>query len=214
MSEQKVQPPPAPGPVGWSLILAGRIIGLVIAALLLRLAVELLGLYLWWPQVGTKHVFQVMIPEQAELVMHLEPHPFGLYIREFLDMGRTWILSFRQQIGIHYLSEPLDTLAFTCISFLLRLVWLVAMLPLLSLCILTGLVDGLVQRDLRRFGTGLESTFIYRHARRIGGSVTATGLVFWLAYPFCLPATLVLVSAAIWAGITVWVVACSFKRWF
>lgn len=214
MSEQRTsQPPPAPGPVGWLFILAGRLTGLIIAALLLRLAIELMGLYFWWPQEETRHILQVITREQAELLLHLQPHPFGNQLQALLNDGRESVLSFRRRIDIYYLQVPLDALAYSLTSFLLRLVWLAAMLPLLDLCVFTGLVEGLVQRDLRRFGTGLESTFIYRHARRIGGSVTATWLIFWLIQPFCLPATLILPITTIWAGIIVWIVAYSFKRW-
>lgn len=61
MSEQRPPPSrPAQGPVGWLLALTGRLIGLVIGALVLRVVLELAGLYFWWPQEGSKHVFQVM----------------------------------------------------------------------------------------------------------------------------------------------------------
>ncbi|STV23883.1 Uncharacterised protein [Klebsiella pneumoniae] len=58
MSEQRSPPSrSAQGPVGWLLSLAGRFIGLVISALVLRVVLELAGLYFWWPQEGSRHVF-------------------------------------------------------------------------------------------------------------------------------------------------------------
>ena len=59
MSEQ--QPPPSlppQGPIGWLLSLAGRLIGLVIGALVLRIVPELAGLYFWWPQEGAGIFFK------------------------------------------------------------------------------------------------------------------------------------------------------------
>lgn len=203
----------APGPVGWTVLLAGRFAGLVVAALLLRLMLELPGSYFWWPQDGAKHVFEVAMQEQVELTLHLQQHPAAEAIRRSLAHGRTTVLHIRQRFRFRYLQEAIDTVTYTLISFMLRLVWLVAMLPLLCLCTVAGLVDGLVQRDLRRFGTGLESTFLHRHARRIGNSVATTLWVFWLAQPFFLPAKLILLPAAIGSGIIIWIVACSFKRW-
>lgn len=214
MSEQKgPQPRPAPGPVGCLFILAGRIVGLVTGALLLRLVVELLGLYFCWPQDSAQHIFQVVAQEHTELALRLQPHPAGKEMLVQLENALEGVLYLRQQIHLFFLKDLLDTLAYTLTSSLLRLVWLVAILPLLCLCILTGLVDGLVQRDLRRFGTGLESTFIHRYTRRIGSSVATTLLIFWLAQPFCLPATLILLPAATGFGAIIWAVACSFKRW-
>lgn len=209
MNEQRPPPShPAQGPVGWLLSLAGRIIGLLIGALVLRVMLELVGLYFWWPQEGSRHVFQVMKKEQAELVIALQPHPLGDDIVMLLQKGATHVL-----MANRLLQKPFTTLAYTLVSFMLRLIWLAAMLPLLCLCVVIGLAEGLVQRDLRRFGSGLESVFLHRYVIRSGSSVSAMLWVFYLAQPLFLPTMLVLLPAALWFGITVRMAAGSFKRW-
>ncbi|EAP4709779.1 DUF4400 domain-containing protein [Salmonella enterica] len=209
MSEQRSPPSrSAQGPVGWLLSLAGRFIGLVISALLLRVVLELAGLYFWWPQKGSRHVFQVMKREQSELVIALQPHPQGEKIVMLLENGVSHML-----ITNRLIQKPLTVLAYTLVSFMLRLTWLVATFPLLCLCVLIGLTEGLVRRDLRRFGSGLESVFLHRYVIRSGSLVATTIWVCYLAQPLFLPARLVLLPATIWFGITVWMVAGSFKRW-
>ncbi|HCT4795780.1 TPA: DUF4400 domain-containing protein [Enterobacter hormaechei] len=209
MSEQRTPPSrPAQGPVGWLLSLAGRLIGLVIGALVLRVVLELVGLYFWWPQEGSRHVFQVMRQEQAELVSALQPHPLGNEILVLLEKGTTRVL-----MANSLLQKPFAALAYTLVSFMQRLVWLAAMLPLICLCVVIGLTEGLVQRDLRRFGSGLESVFFHRYVIRSGSSVATTLWVCYLAQPLFLPPMLVLLPTALWFGITVWMVAGSFKRW-
>ncbi|EJK0522969.1 DUF4400 domain-containing protein [Salmonella enterica] len=209
MSEQRPPPSrPPQGPVGWLLSLAGRLIGLVIGALILRIVLELAGLYFWWSQEGSRHVFQVMRQERAELVIALQPHPLGNEILVLLEKGTTRVLMTNR-----LLQKPFAAVAYTLVSFMLRLVWLSAMLPLLCLCAINGLTEGLVRRDLRRFGSGLESVFMHRYVIRSGSSVAATLWVFYLAQPLSLPAMLVLLPAALWFGITVWMAAGSFKRW-
>ncbi|MGR7468077.1 DUF4400 domain-containing protein [Klebsiella aerogenes] len=209
MSEQRPPPSrPAQGPVGWLLSLTGRLIGLVIGALVLRVVLELAGLYFWWPQEGSRHAFQVMKQEQAELVIALQPHPLGNEILVLLEKGATRILMVNK-----LLRKPFTALAYTLVSFMQRLIWLAAMLPLLCLCVLIGLTEGLVRRDLRRFGSGLESVFLHRYIIRSGSSVSTTLWVFYLAQPLFLPVTLVLLPATLLAGVTVWMVAGSFKRW-
>ncbi|MCG0494155.1 DUF4400 domain-containing protein [Enterobacter hormaechei] len=209
MSEQRPPPSrPAQGPVGWLLSLTGRLIGLVIGALVLRFLLELAGLYFWWPQEGSRHAFQVMKQEQAELVIALQPHPLGNEILVLLEKGGNRVL-----MANRLLQKPFTALAYTLVSFMLRLVWLAAMLPLLCLCAVIGLTEGLVQRDLRRFGSGLESVFLHRYVVRSGSSVATTRWVCYLAQPLFLPARLVLLPATIWFGITLWMVAGSFKRW-
>lgn len=205
MSEQRPPPSrPAQGPIGWLLSLAGRFIGLVIGALVLRVVLELAGLYFWWPQEGSRHAFQVMKQEQTELVIALQPHPLGNEILVLLEKGGNRVL-----MANRLLQKPFTTL----VSFMQRLVWLATMLPLLCLFVVIGLDEGLVQRDLRRFGSGLESVFLHRYVIRFGCSVTSTVWVFYLAQPLLVPAMLILLPAALWFGITVWMAAGSFKRW-
>lgn len=209
MSEQRPPPScPAQGPIGWLLSLAGRIVGLVIGALVLRVVLELAGLYFWWSQEGSRHVFQVMRREQAELVIALQPHPLGNDIVMLLENGTTHVLK-----ANILLQKPFTVLSYMLVSFMLRLIWLAAMTPLLCLSALTGLTEGLVQRDLRRFGSGLESVFLHRYVIRSGSSVATTLWMFYLAQPLFLPPMLVLLPTALWFGITVWMVAGSFKRW-
>ncbi|EML4354287.1 DUF4400 domain-containing protein [Enterobacter cloacae complex sp. P30BA] len=213
MSEQRTPPSrPPQGPIGWLLSLTGRLIGLVIGALVLRVVLELAGLYFWWPQEGSKHVFLVMKQEQVELISTLLPHPLGKDIRVLLESGVTHILKVRNKTN-GLLHELATVLAYSLLSFMLRLLWLSTMPPLLCLCVVIGLTEGLVQRDLRRFGSGLESVFLHRYVIRSGSSVATTLWVFYLAQPLFLPAMLVLLPTALWFGITVWMVAGSFKRW-
>ncbi|EQC4551549.1 DUF4400 domain-containing protein [Cronobacter malonaticus] len=209
MSEQRPPPSrPPQGPVGWLQSLLGRIIGLVIGALVLRVVLELAGLYFWWPQEGSWHVFQVMRQERAELVSALRLHPLGNEMVMLLENGTTHGL-----LANRFLQKPFTALAYTLVSFMQRLVGLVAMLPLFFLCAVTGLTEGLVRRDLRRFGSGLESVILHRYVIRSGSSVASALWVCYLAQPLFLPAILVLLPAALWFGITVWMVAGSFKRW-
>ncbi|HCC0887568.1 TPA: DUF4400 domain-containing protein [Salmonella enterica] len=210
MSEQRPPPSrPAQGPVGWLLSLTGRLIGLVIGALVLRVVLELAGLYFWWPQEGSRHVFQVMRQEQTELVIALQSHPLKNEMVMLLENGTTHGL-----LANRFLQKPFTALAYTLVSFMLRLTWLVAMLPLLCLCVVIGLAEGLVQRDLRRFGSGLESVFLHIYIIKYGSSVTNILWIFYLVKPYYLPALLLLLPAALWMSISLQMAIGSFKRYF
>ncbi|MFU3287453.1 DUF4400 domain-containing protein, partial [Pseudomonas aeruginosa] len=60
-----------------------------------------------------------------------------------------------------------------------RLVILVMTIPLFLMAAFTGLVDGLVRRDLRKFGAGRESSYLYHKAR---GSIIPLAVVPWTLY--------------------------------
>ncbi|MFZ6441885.1 DUF4400 domain-containing protein, partial [Klebsiella pneumoniae] len=99
------------------------------------------------------------------------------------------------------------------LTFLLRLVVLLQALPLFALIIVVGLIDGLVRRDLRRFGAGHKSGFVYHHARRmIGSSLAATGLA-WLAVPVFLKPSYMLVPSAVITALSVSLVLGAFKKY-
>lgn len=222
MSEQR--PPlsrPAQGPVSWLLSLAGRIIGLVLGALILRIVLELVGLYFWWPQEGAEHVYRVMMQEQAALAQDLQPHLLGARALALLQYGQTGLLNFHEwsysllrRVFPETMLAPLtNAMAYSLISLVIRLFRLIATLPLFLLCATTGIAEGLMQRDLRIFGTGNESVFIHRYARKLGASVTTNLWLIYLAQPMQPSSTHILFATALWAGMIVSVTVSSFKRW-
>lgn len=66
----------------------------------------------------------------------------------------------------HYLRDYIESVLYVIITFIIRLMIIVLISPLFLLVALVG-GDGLVQRDLRRFGVGRESVFKYHHAKRV-----------------------------------------------
>lgn len=81
----------------------------------------------------------------------------------------------------YYFSIYIQATAYITMTFILRLTLLILTMPLFGLSVLVGLVDGLVRRDIRRFGSGYESGFIYPHAKRTISPIFVTA---WLALPF------------------------------
>ena len=80
------------------------------------------------------------------------------------------------------------------------------------LIIVIGLIDGLVRRDLRRFGAGHESGFVYHHARRmIGSSLAATGLA-WLVLPVFLESRYIVIPGVMLSGLAGSVATGAFKK--
>lgn len=183
MSQQRPPPSrPPQRPVGWLLSLAGGLIGLVIGALVLRVELELAGLYFWWPQEGSRHVFQVMEQEQVELVTALQPHPLGNEMMRLMENGATHILNASHKTSWLF-QKPVTVLACTLISFMLRLTWLIIMLPLFLLCTAIATVEGLVLRDLRRFGGGYESSSLFYWILRLVFPFKRTSALCYLALP-------------------------------
>ncbi|HGX3311196.1 TPA: TIGR03747 family integrating conjugative element membrane protein [Pseudomonas aeruginosa] len=103
--------------------------------------------------------------------------------------------------------------AFTTLTFMVRLLILVLTLPLFLMAGFVGFVDGLVRRDVRRFGAGRESGFLYHRAKASLMPLAVLPWVIYLALPFSLHPLLVLLPAAILLGLAMNLTAGSFKKY-
>lgn len=124
-------------------------------------------------------------------------------------------LDFRHYVSMFYvhLEGYLMASAYTVLVFLVRLLVLCLALPMFVMAAFVGLVDGLVRRDLRRFGAGRESGFIYHRARASLMPLAVLPWVSYLALPISVPPVTVLLPAAIALGIAVDLTAGSFKKY-
>lgn len=103
--------------------------------------------------------------------------------------------------------------AFTTLTFLVRLLVLVLTLPLLLLAAFVGLVDGLVRRDIRKFGAGRESGFVYHRAKAALMPLVELPWVIYLALPVSVHPLLVLLPGAMLLGLATNIAAASFKKY-
>lgn len=214
-----------PGLLGWLALLPGVLVGFCLGAWMLAMALEWLGDAFFWRNTCASHSEQVL---QAtwQWWRDFAGAPVWLVedltiVSDKLQKGVTALIaSFNGQSGLFW-TETVTTVLHcgllstgnVSLTFLLRLAILLQALPLFVLIIVVGLIDGLVRRDLRRFGAGHESGFVYHHARRmIGASLVATGLV-WLAVPVFLDPIYVLMPGAIVISLTASMASGAFKKY-
>jgi integrating conjugative element membrane protein (TIGR03747 family) len=119
---------------------------------------------------------------------------------------------------LHSLSEIFGAWALIAMyvaqDVLLRLSVAAFALPAFVLACLVGVVDGLVRRDLRRWGGGRESSFVYHHAKRYTIWSLTGGLGLYLAWPFggFNPAYMVLVFTLL-VAVTMSTTVGAFKKY-
>jgi integrating conjugative element membrane protein (TIGR03747 family) len=120
--------------------------------------------------------------------------------------------------GTVYASRTMSRIAlismFVAQDVLLRMSIAIFALPAFALACLLGAVDGLVRRDLRRWGGGRESSFIYHHAKRYTVWSLTGGFGLYLAWPFggFNPAYMVLVFTVLVAA-TLSTTLAAFKKY-
>lgn len=96
---------------------------------------------------------------------------------------------------------------------ILRLVIAFFMLPLCLLAGLVGFIDGLVQRDLRKFCGGRESALVYHRAKRYIAPTLMTGFFIYLILPLPLPPQWIFIPTAALFGLVVRITVSRFKKY-
>ena len=103
--------------------------------------------------------------------------------------------------------------AYTALVFLIRLLVLTLTIPLFAVAAFVGLVDGLVGRDLRRFGAGRESGYVYHRAKASLSVLFVLPWVIYLTVPISISPYLILLPCAALLGLAVDITARSFKKY-
>ena len=232
------QPIQRPGLFTSAISLVLRIIGLLIASLLFSILIEFAGLLLFWGDQGWRHSQAMLNSELGWLSEHFKASLIlqqpGQTIGRWLDFLNQWLLvktgfaDFAQQarvssmgdgfwgwINQFYVSIEDFVLAAVCVTFtfVVRLTILVLATPLFLLATLSGFVDGLMRRDLRKFGAGRESSFVYHRAKRAVIPLLLVPWIMYLSLPFSLNPMAVFLPCAMMLGITTAITAATFKKY-
>ena len=232
------QPIQHPGMIVSTISLVLHIIGFLVASLLFSILIEFAGLLLFWGDQGWRHSQTMLTSELGWLSEHFKSSLIiqqpGQTIVQWLDFLNQWLLiktgfaDFAQQARVSSLGNGFwswTNQLYVCIedfvlaavyvtfTYVVRLTILVLATPLFLLAMLTGFVDGLMRRDLRKFGAGRESSFVYHRAKR---AVTPLLIVPWIIYlslPFSLNPLVIFVPCAAMLGVTTAITAATFKKY-
>lgn len=240
---QPTAPPKQPGlfmSLFWHL--PWKIIGILFASLLVSLLIEYAGMTFLWASEGPEHSRQVMLTESgylsagftrslllSEPVTVINGWVHQAYQWLFVESGFIrWLNEARQvraQAGLAQalnrvggwlamaLWDYLQATVYVTVIFAIRVAILVLSIPLFVLVSITGIVDGLVRRDLRRYGAGYESSFVYHHAKRFVKPAMYGPCMLYLAWPTAVWPNLLLLPAAVMLGVVLSVVTGAFKKY-
>ncbi|QZD73253.1 TIGR03747 family integrating conjugative element membrane protein [Pseudomonas sp. 3-2] len=232
------QPIQRPGLIVSAISLVLRIIGLLMASLLFSILIESAGLLLFWGDQGWHHGQAMLISELDLLSEHFKSSLIlqqpGQTIVQVLDFLNQWLLiktgfaDFAQQARVSsqgngfwcwanqlYVSIEDFVLAavYVTFTFVVRLTILILATPLFLLAIFTGFVDGLMRRDLRKFGAGRESSFVYHRAKRAVIPLLIVPWIIYLSLPFSLNPMAVFLPCSMMLGGAMAITAATFKKY-
>ena len=212
----------------------------LLLSLVFSILIEWAGMVLWWPDEGLNHSRNMLEAEigylQADFGRSLVSSDPARFTKDVADRAYyllfevtrvadviAWVAAPTRvneeglRVRLHGLFRPVAEYVFAAMQvtqvFSVRLAILALATPVFLLFSAVALVDGLVKRDLRRWGGGRESSFVYHWAKRSALPLLVLTWVVYLALPFSLhPSFVVLPFAGLFA-LSVAVTASTFKKY-
>ncbi|MAM55824.1 MAG: TIGR03747 family integrating conjugative element membrane protein [Salinicola sp.] len=217
------------GLVGTLIKLPFTLLWILILSILTSIVIEWVGIYFgWFSQTGSEHARETMVSElgylDSQFTRSLLVSSPVQFAQTFVDTTYQWLFVKTGIAGwVEYGADEvgwagtfktyLQAAMFVTLMTMTRCVILILTSPLFLLAAVVGFTDGLVSRDLRRFGAGRESAFIYHHAKRLVTPIFLTGWLIYLSLPFSIHPNLFLLPCALLFGLMIAVATSSFKKY-
>ncbi|AHF01398.1 hypothetical protein THIAE_06115 [Thiomicrospira aerophila AL3] len=197
-------------------------IGAIIGALFLSIIFEWVGMFFnWWTLPGSEHAKMMLDREISWVssdfkaamitplsVVTLFTEYAYFYLVKFT--GLEWlVLKFQGSVFYDYGLAMIYIIELTAV----RLAVILLSLPALFLFGLFALVDGLVERDLRTWGGGRETSFVYHHARKWISLFLYLPVMLYISAPWSIHPSIFVLVFALPFGYTVWLAATYFKKY-
>jgi len=209
-------------------------------SLAFSVVVEWIGMSWWWAEEGLDHSRRMLEAEIRYLNVDFDrslvtsdplafAHGMASSVHEitFEATGVTRLLDWASEprtpgqgrvFGwMHSVLHPIAIYGQAAVQisqvFLYRLAILVLATPVFVLFGLVALVDGLVRRDLRRWGGGRESSFVYHWGKRMALPMLMVAWVLYLALPVSVHPSLVIMPFAALFAVSLSITAGTFKKY-
>jgi len=219
---------------------AGKAIRWLMLSLLFSVVIECVGMVIWWPEAGLDHSRQMFAQEIEYLDQDFRQSTLssdpGRFARTMAERSHYFLF---ELTGVERLTEwlsrptpdnepgararlhqaylPVARFVMAAIQivqvFSVRLAILCMATPVFLLFSLVGIIDGLVQRDLRRWGGGRESSYLYHYAKNSVWMFMLSAWVSYLALPVSLHPVFIVLPFAILFAISISVTASTFKKY-
>ena len=239
---QQYQPPrrKEPGLIGQLFSALVQLMVWLVISLMLSIIIEWLGMIWFWPEQGADHAKAVLAADQAYLNQQLYDHSLAIR-NDVIAMthkatswiaGQSWLNTllynaydvpggsfFSSLQGWGYdlyqrFDDYLEASTYVTQTFVIRLALILFSLPIFLVAALVGGVDGLVERDLRRWGGGRESSNVFNLARRSVVPSFVAACVVYISLPFSINPVIVILPFAFLLGLAVRIGFERLKKYF
>ena len=228
------------GLIATTLTTLAKVVQWLLLALLFSVLTEWAGMVFWWPEEGIQHSRAMLEAEigylEADFRRSVVTSSPAEFAKAVADKTYTVLFEFTGLVDfmawvsspvtpaeeglrplLHSLYRPVAEFVIAAMQvtqvFSVRLAILTLATPVFVLFSLVAVVDGFVKRDLRRWGGGRESSFVYHWAKRSAMPLLVLSWVIYLALPFSLHPTFIVLPFAALFALSVSVTASTFKKY-
>ncbi len=190
----------------WILLIIKSVILAMLAGIILSVLLEWFLMAIdFWDEKGALHARNALIQELQWTNLNgysVDPAPYLTVvtgaIKPIINLGllQEYVLAF------YYIAQ----------ITVLRIIVIICSIPAVFLIWTLGLLDGLVQRDLRKYQVLHESGFVYHNAKAIFGGSLALPPIVYMTYPSGFHPTLFLLLFAGPSSLVIWTMAARFKK--
>lgn len=215
-------PPKKKGIVLKILALAFGLIGAYFGSLFLSVVVEWTGIYFeWWNDSGAHHSYNNLQRELAWLnndfkAMLSSPIEFAVllsnitYAYAIQATGLEWLVMKLKQSAVYdYMLATIYVIQLNAV----RLAVIILAMPAMILLGAYAAIDGLVERDLRTWGGGHETSYVYHHAKKWILPMIFTPIVLYLSSPWSIHPVFFVMAFAIPVSMAIWLTTMYFKKY-
>jgi len=214
------------------------LLGFMLLAWLIAVAIEWGGMMLIWPDEGSTHSERMLRQELSYLNDDFASSITGgspalaafdaattvkFYVFEWTHLIHfyDWLKdapmdasSMRLSIArvAWIVSDYFQALMNTTLIFAVRVTVATLTMPAFLLIGTAALIDGLVQRELRIYGGGIERAMIYHHVKPWIKPAVISTWFFYLGIPFSIHPNLIFVPAMIVFGMAIFLTSALFKK--
>lgn len=228
-----------PGLIGKLLSVIVQSIVWLFISLIISIVIEWIGITWFWPDQGADHAKLVLENDLGHLNQDLYNESISAKkfiiektketivwmqeqngIRYFLDRAseessglgsalRKWVSNLHQKYLDYFLAS-----GYVAQIFVVRIALIIFSLPTFVIAAFAGAADGLVERDLRRWGGGRESSNIFSIARRSVVPIFVSACVIYVSLPYSLNPAIVMLPFSLLLGITFRISFERLKKYF
>lgn len=235
------RPPPRKEPslIGKTISSTVALIVWLVLSLLISIIIEWIGMIWFWPEQGADHAQAVLANDQAYLSSQLYENSLNTkhVVAEKAQDAVAWVrkktkfnakspnfnvrsnkmMNSIGEWGNEYYrkAEPyLEAASTVTQTFVIRLALIVFSMLVFLLAGLIGAIDGLVERDLRRWGGGRESSNVFNLAKRSVVPAFVGACVIYISIPFSIDPVIVLLPFALLLGLAIRISFERLKKYF